>query len=82
VKKYFDLAFARRPAEELYDLGKDPEQLVNVAGKPEYARVQRELSERLTAGLKATRDPRVVGGAEKFDRYPYYGSPQKPAPQK
>ncbi len=22
---------------------------------------------------------RVIGGAEKFDEYPYYGTPQKPA---
>ena len=27
----------------------------------------------------ATRDPRIIGGAEKFDEYPYYGTPQKPA---
>jgi arylsulfatase A-like enzyme len=79
VKKYYDLAFAKRPAEELYDLRKDPQQLVNVAGQPDYAKAQRELSEQLMAGLKATKDPRVVGGAEKFDTYPYYGAPQKPS---
>jgi arylsulfatase A-like enzyme len=82
VKEYFDLAFAKRPAEELYDLRKDPDQLNNVAGQAAYAKAQRELSEKLTAGLKATQDPRVVGGAEKFDQYPYYGGPQKPAPDK
>jgi N-sulfoglucosamine sulfohydrolase len=82
VKRSFDLAFAKRPGEELYDLKKDPEQLDNVAGRPEYAKTQKELSERLTQGLKRTQDPRVVGGAEKFDRYPYYGGPQKPAPGK
>lgn len=78
VKKFFDLAFAKRPGEELYDLRKDAEQLVNVAGKEEYAKAQRELGEKLMAELKATKDPRVVGGAGKFDEYPYYGGKQKP----
>lgn len=77
VKKYFDLAFGKRPGEELYDLAKDPEQLVNVADQPEYARVRKDYAERLTGELKATADPRVIGGGEKFDEYPYYGRPQK-----
>ena len=77
VKRYFDLAFAKRPAEELYDLKSDPEELTNVAGKSEYAEVQRKLSERLLAELRATGDPRVTGGGEKFDEYPYYGGPMK-----
>jgi N-sulfoglucosamine sulfohydrolase len=78
VKKYFDLAFAKRPAEELYDLKADPDQLANVADKPEYADARKRLSEQLTAELKATGDPRVVGGAEQFDEYPYHGGPQSP----
>ncbi|MCE9531168.1 MAG: sulfatase [Planctomycetes bacterium] len=77
VKKYFDLAFAKRPEEELYDLSKDPDQLVNVAAKPEYAEVKKKLAEQLIGELRATADPRVVGGAERFDKYPYYGGPQK-----
>lgn len=76
VKRYFDLAFAKRPGEELYDLKKDPDQLVNVAGQPEYVVAKNRLAERLTAILKETADPRVIGGAEKFDAYPYYGNPQ------
>lgn len=76
VKKYFDLAFAKRPREELYDLRNDPDQLVNVAGKPEYQAVQGRLAGWLTARLKETADPRIIGGAEKFDAYPYYGNPQ------
>jgi hypothetical protein len=76
VKKYFDLAFAKRPGEELYDLRKDPDQLVNVADKPEYRDVRVFLDARLTVILKETADPRIIGGAEKFDAYPYYGNPQ------
>ena len=78
-RRLWDLAFARRPGEELYDLRVDPWQLVNVAGRPEYAGTLRSLSEQLMAELRATADPRVVGGAERLEVYPYYGeSPMKP----
>jgi N-sulfoglucosamine sulfohydrolase len=82
VKKYFDLAFARRPAEELYDLKDDPEQLVNVAADPKYAEVLKRLSSQLESELRETGDPRIIGGGEKFDEYPYYGGPQNPAGRK
>ena len=80
VAKLFDLAFAKRPAEELYDLKKDPAQINNVAGKPEYAETQKKLADTLMAELKATQDPRVLGKGDLFDRYPYYGGgvPDKP----
>jgi N-sulfoglucosamine sulfohydrolase len=73
VKRPFELAVAKRPAEELYDLRKDPNQLNNVAGGPSYAKVKEELATRLMAELKATGDPRVVGNGDVFDTYPYYG---------
>ncbi len=59
VKRLFDLAVAKRPAEELYDLRKDPDQLNNVADDPSYAKVKEELAARLMAELKATNDPRA-----------------------
>ncbi len=73
VKPLLDLAIAKRPAEELYDLTKDPYQLTNVADQPEYTEQKSRLSEMLIAELKRTSDPRVTGGAEIFDQYPYYG---------
>jgi len=73
VKKLFELAFGKRPAEELYDLTKDPDQLNNVAGKPEYAATMEKLATALMAELKATKDPRVLGRGDVFDEYPYYG---------
>jgi hypothetical protein len=78
-RRLYDLAFAKRPGEELYDLRRDPGQLTNVAGDPVYARVKEQLAARLLAELEATGDPRVVGGAERLEAYPYYGgSPMKP----
>ncbi|HCO93481.1 MAG TPA: heparan N-sulfatase [Phycisphaerales bacterium] len=73
VKKLFGLAFAKRPAEELYDLQKDPNQLDNVVGKPEYAKDKKKLAAALMAELKATKDPRALGKGDAFDNYPYYG---------
>ena len=36
------------------------------------------LSAALMAKLKATKDSRVLGGADAFDKYPYYGAmPEK-----
>ena len=33
--------------------------------------------------LRRTEDPRVIGGAEKFDEYPYYGhGPRHPSHSK
>jgi len=74
VKRLFDLAFGKRPAEELYDLAKDPDQLKNVADKPGYAKVKKKLANALMAELKETKDPRVLGKGDAFDNYPYYGS--------
>ena len=73
VKRLFDLAVAKRPSEELYDLRKDPDQLNNVADDPSYAKAKEELAARLMAELKATGDPRVLGKGDAFDSYPYYG---------
>ncbi len=74
VERLFDLAFGKRPAEELYDLNKDPYQLNNVAGKPEYVRIKEKLADALMAELKDTKDPRVLGKGDAFDNYPYYGA--------
>ena len=78
----YDLSFAKRPSEELYDLQSDPDQLVNVAGKPAYAKVKAELAARLSEKLRATGDPRELGDGHRFDRYPYYGgAPTYPGDQ-
>jgi N-sulfoglucosamine sulfohydrolase len=72
-QRSYELCFGKRPAEELYDLQKDPDQLFNVAQDPAYAAIKKQLATRLSAKLKSSGDPREIGGAEKFDAYPYYG---------
>jgi hypothetical protein len=70
-EKYFDYAFGKRPEVELYDLKKDPNQVVNVAGELAYAGVVKELKDRLMAELKNTGDPRVVQDPVPYEHAPY-----------
>jgi len=80
VKPFFDLAFAKRPTEELYDLAKDPDQMRNVAADPAYQTAKEELAARLTAELERLADPRVLGKGGFFDEQPYLGGgPKFPA---
>jgi len=72
VKRLFELGFGKRPAEELYDLRKDPGQINNVAGEVRYARVKSRLADALMVELTVTKDPRVLGKGDAFDKYPFY----------
>ena len=73
-RPYYELSFAKRPPEELYDILKDPDQLINLAEKEGYTKIKTKLSAMLMAELKDTADPRVIGGGEMFDQYPYGAS--------
>jgi arylsulfatase A-like enzyme len=70
-RHFYELSFAKRPAEELYNIKEDPDQLINLADNPEYREVKKRLHKRLHSILEATKDPRVIGGGEKFDEFPY-----------
>jgi N-sulfoglucosamine sulfohydrolase len=76
-RRLFDLSFARRPEFELFDMRKDPAQQNNLSANPEYAEVLEKLSKQLNDQLEISGDPRVVGGAEKFDAYSYGGGVPK-----
>ena len=69
--KYYDWAFAKRPQEELYDMINDPDQLINLAGNPDFIQVQTDLKNQLFELLRESGDPRANGGGDEFDRYPY-----------
>jgi arylsulfatase A-like enzyme len=73
VSRLYDLSFAKRPAEELYDVRADPHQMHNVADDPAYQQVRKRLRERLMTELEETDDPRATDAPVKFDDYPYYG---------
>jgi N-sulfoglucosamine sulfohydrolase len=73
MKKFFGLAFEKRPAEELYDLQKDPGEIRNVAADPRYASAKQKLSAELDRWMKETKDPRATSEDDPWDRYPYFG---------
>jgi len=70
LKSMADQTLGKHPARELYDLSKDPYELVNVAEDPAYVSQAKELDARLMTELKATNDPRATGDdPDRFDRY-------------
>jgi len=66
--RHYDVAFGRRPAEELYDLRTDPDQMKNVAGEKRFAAARATLAKRLMGVLERAGDPRLQ---DAFDRPPY-----------
>ena len=83
VKPMFDLAFAKRPTEELFDVVNDPDQLRNLANDPKYKSVKEELAGKMIAYLVETNDPRETGGKIIWDNTDYFSEIDKtPKPSK
>ncbi len=53
-------AYLRRPAEELYDLEQDPDEVHNLANDTAHGTVLQDLRERLEAMRKRTSDPWLI----------------------
>jgi len=77
IRRFFELAMGKRPAEELYDLRADPGQIVNVADQPRFADARRALRESLDRWMRETGDPRATTDDDRWDRYPYFGAAAK-----
>lgn len=72
LSRYFHLATDKRPAEELYDVRRDPTQLTNLAARPSYAATKNRLRAALDRWMKETADPRAFGSGDAWDSYPYF----------
>lgn len=68
---YWDQNFGKRPAEELYNIAKDPDALHNLADDPEYSETKQKLKTELYQTLKEQEDPRMFGRGHVFDGYRY-----------
>lgn len=68
---YWNLNFGLRVEEELYDLQRDPECILNLAIYPEYSERRDMMKERLFNELREQGDPRMYGNGDVFDNYPY-----------
>ena len=77
IAPFFQMATAKRPAEELYDLRRDPHQVKNVAGQLEHRAAQRRLREELDRWMRTTGDPRATVDDDRWDRFLYYGQAAK-----
>ena len=66
--RFAEIAWGRRPAEELYELKTDPHQMRNLADDAAFAAKKAELRARLMAELERRDDPRL---RDAFDRPPY-----------
>jgi N-sulfoglucosamine sulfohydrolase len=67
----WELAFGRRPTEELYDLEQDPFCLTNLAADLQHRPRLARLRQQMERELRAQRDPRMSGRGYLFDRYIY-----------
>ncbi len=85
VKGLYKQAFLKRPEHELFDLKKDPYQMVNIAYDSAHASLMNGLISRMDDYLIETKDPRKVDGLSNWDDLPYYkekdwvGTPRKEA---
>jgi len=83
IDKMFEMTFSKRPAEELYDLKKDPNQMNNISLDVNYSEIKQKLAEQLNEYLVNTKDPRVLGGDIIWDSTKYYEIGDfKPRPNK
>ncbi len=71
TKFYWDLAFGKRPDEELYYLADDPYCIKNLANEEKHIAMKDSLKDTMIAELKKQNDPRMFGEGYIFDAYPY-----------
>lgn len=74
----------KRPAEELFDVNKDPDQIHNLAALPAYQKIKQELVGQMRNYLVETKDPRETNGNVKiWDTADYFSEVDKtPKPSK
>ena len=82
LSKFLELAVAKRPAEELFDLSKDPACMNNLEADPAIAEVKSQLAAQLMDYLNQTGDPRVTGNGDIWETYPRYSAIRKFPPPK
>jgi N-sulfoglucosamine sulfohydrolase len=74
IAKYLDFAVGKRPAEELYDMRKDPGCLTNLASDTDHQPTLVKLRDQLFNHLIETGDPRVTGNGDVWETYPRVAS--------
>ena len=70
-EQFWQLAFGKRPSEEMFDVSSDVECMKNMASDPGYAELKGRLKKQLESELREQEDPRVLGNGHIFDEYIY-----------
>ena len=71
MQSFIRLGWAKRPAEELYDIRTDPDCISNLIADPDHAVAARQLKEQLNSILTKQRDPRIFGD-DHYDDIEYF----------
>lgn len=72
--EYFNLAYSKRPAEQLYDIKNDPGCVNNLAENPDFIQIKKDLNKVLIEELTIQGDPRMPGNGDVFESYPRFGA--------
>ena len=67
LKHLFEASFGKLPADQLFDLRRDPDCMTNLATTVSFAGLQKQLFDE----LKQQGDPRMLGQGNIYDEYPY-----------
>lgn len=70
-QQFWQWAFGKREAEELYFIPDDPDCMQNLAALPKFQIVKKALQQRMKAQLILQEDPRVLGKGFIFENYQY-----------
>ncbi len=71
---YYNLAFGKRPKEEMYDIISDPECMINLALNKEFDDLRAKMEQDLMGFLVKTKDPRVCIESDYFEKFLYVGN--------
>lgn len=69
----FQKGFGKRPAQQLFDIRKDPACLKDLAADPAYDSIRNVLNRQLEELLTQQGDPRMTGNGDIFESYPRFG---------
>jgi N-sulfoglucosamine sulfohydrolase len=72
IRPFFELAVAKRPSEEMYDIINDPGCLQNLAEDERFASSRASLAKQLDEKLRSTGDARIIDGGEVWESYLRY----------
>lgn len=69
-KKFWRLCFGHRFAVELYDIKKDPDCIMNLAGEQKYKLIEESMKIELLSKLKSEGDYRMFGYGHIYENFP------------